>query len=161
MKFVWNIKMHKKKGWWDIFKIMGCLIILAGFTGCTSGPLLFRPKAPLPSDEMELIRITPGRLVKIGQIIILGTDNPKLDKGGLPIGKGQCPLCHTFFKEQITDRSPNMAGVEALSQNRIKEDRYRMFAEKYSSGEPHSRIKPHSQSGGEYLIESLYCPDCY
>ena len=37
-----------------------------------------------------------------------------------------------------------------------------MFAEKFSeAGEPSAKIRPHAKTGGEYLIESLYCPSCY
>jgi len=36
-----------------------------------------------------------------------------------------------------------------------------MFQEKLSGGEPNSGIKPHATPGGEYLIESEYCPNCF
>lgn len=37
-----------------------------------------------------------------------------------------------------------------------------MYVERYSTeGDPETGTKPHAKTGGEYLIESLYCPRCY
>ncbi|HZR45949.1 MAG TPA: hypothetical protein VFA47_04555 [Candidatus Manganitrophaceae bacterium] len=115
----------------------------------------------LISEEQN--EITPERLARIGKVIIFGTEetDSALARGEIPIGRGQCPLCHRFFAEQKADRAPALMAVEARSHLTIKEDRYQMFAALLSEGEPDSGIKPHAQSGGEYLLESEYCPSCY
>ncbi len=125
-------------------------------------------------------------LVAAGKIIIFGTDDPQgvLSRGKAPIGKGQCPLCHKFFPEQrsrgpilfagsTTDQTrlnsalidvPDPAlsfSVEERSHLRIREERYKIALNRHDMGEPNSGIIPHAKSGGEYLIESLYCPNCY
>ena len=49
----------------------------------------------------------------------------KAAAGGMKaIGKGQCPLCHTFDPGDNIGRCPNLFGVEERSHTRIKEDRY-------------------------------------
>jgi len=105
----------------------------------------------------------PGRLAAIGKELVFGTENPKLNEGGrLPIGKGQCPFCHTFLAEQRSDRCPSLIGIESLSRRRPEEPRYEKFIQQYGrTGDPVTGIKPHATTGGEYLIESLYCPNCY
>lgn len=66
------------------------------------------------------------------------------------------------MNEQKADRCPNLIGSAVRSQERPKEDRYRKFAEMYAEkGDPNTGIKPHAATGGEYLVESLYCPNCY
>jgi len=102
-------------------------------------------------------------LVAAGKRTIFGTDTPTLNtRGRMPVGKGQCAFCHVFVAEQKSDRCPDLRQVEARSHLRMKEPRYEMFSEKYRrAAEPRSKIRPHAKTGGEYLIESLYCPSCY
>jgi len=126
------------------------------------------------------LQITKEELVKYGMRIIFGTEDPlaMLERGESPIGKGVCPLCHKMIAEQRADRAPPLIGVpdfdlmdldqeldisiEARSHARIREERYRMYKEKYASeGEPYSSFRPHAETPGEYLIQSLYCPGCY
>jgi len=111
----------------------------------------------------EQNEITVERLARIGKLIIFGTDDPRgvLARGEVPIGKGQCPLCHKFFQEHKADRGPALIAVEARSHFRIKEERYQAFSNRLSKGDDNSGIIPHAQTGGEYLLESEYCPNCY
>ena len=117
---------------------------------------------PEPLGVVDVADATPQEMARIGKLLVFGTSDPNVVGGEAPIGKGQCPLCHLFFDRQRYTRCPDLPGIVLLSESRIKEDRYKMFAEKYASvAEPDSGIKPHAKSGGEYLIESLYCPSCY
>ena len=58
---------------------------------------------------------------EMGRVIIFGT---KQVAGQKSIGKGQCPLCHTFDPGDHMGRCPNLFGVEKRSHDRVKEDRY-------------------------------------
>lgn len=142
-----GVRMEKRSGIGKIFRLLGCWMALAGMAGCWAAADPFAPE----------------RLAAEGKRLVFGVDDPKLNAGGrLPIGKGQCPFCHAFLAAQRTDRCPSLIGVEALSHRRPREARYKMFVEKYArTGEPDTGIKPHARTGGEYLIESLYCPNCY
>ena len=59
---------------------------------------------------------------EMGRVIIFGA---KQVAGQKSIGKGQCPLCHTFEPGNNIGRCPNLFGVEKRSHDRIKEDRYK------------------------------------
>ncbi len=106
---------------------------------------------------------SPASLVAEGEFIIFGTDEPTLNAGGrLPLGKAQCAFCHLFVENQKSDRCPDLRGIEKRSHLRPKEARYEMFSLKYeNASEPNSGLIPKATSGGEYIIESLYCPNCY
>lgn len=134
-----------------------CLVLFFLISACKT-----ESDPPLPPVEVE-DHFSPESLVKFGRKVIFGTDRPVLNEAGrLPVGKGQCAFCHMFVAGQKTDRCPDLRNIEVRSRQRLKEDRYRTFAGKYrESGEPETGIKPHAVSGGEYLIESLYCPSCY
>lgn len=134
-----------------------CLVFFFFFSGCKA-----ENDPPFPPVEEE-DHFSPESLVRFGRKVVFGTDRPVLNEGGrLPVGKGQCAFCHMFVAGQKSDRCPDLRNIEARSHQRPKEDRYLAFAGKYrDSGEPKTRIKPHAVSGGEYLIESLYCPSCY
>lgn len=122
--------------------------------------------APTPVQESkpdpELL-MTAEALVTAGEHLIYGTDNPQLNSGGrLPVGKGQCAFCHLFAEGQISTRCPDLRNIETRSHERIKEARFIQFSEKYAdTPEPDSQLKTKASTGGEYLIESLYCPSCY
>lgn len=113
------------------------------------------------SVNLDPSQISPERLALIGKVVVFGDPEPRFGRGSASIGRGQCPLCHMFLPEQRADRAPVLVGLEVRSHQRIKEERYKMFVDSYPNGEPKSGIKPHAQSGGEYILESEYCPDCY
>lgn len=115
-----------------------------------------------PYRAVDLTMISTEQLAKIGEFIIFGMEKPRSFSIPVPIGKGQCPWCHKLFKEQPEgNRAPSLFGIVGRAEGRVKEDRYRMFASRLEKGEPNSGIKPHAKTGEEYLIESLYCPNCY
>jgi hypothetical protein len=157
--------MEQKKKTTAIFKVgVWYLFILGAFAGYTNWLPQYRGEVPgdVTAGAGDLTQAPPDKLAHIGKIIVFGTDNPQFGTGTVPIGKGQCPLCHMFFTEQKADRCPNLIGEEARSENRPKEDRYKMFAARYATNpEPDSGIHPHAKPGGEYLVESEYCPSCY
>ncbi len=159
-----------------IFKIAAWyLVILSVFAAYTGWLPQIRGDAPPDAVAIDLNAVTPEKLADMGKMIIFGTSDPEgvLAGGGNPAGKGQCPLCHQFFLDQKADRCPNLVALpsspdatlrvpeEVRSHNRFKEERYKSFQTKLVNGEANSGIKPHASSGGEYLIESEYCPNCY
>ena len=117
--------------------------------------------------------LTMEEYVEMGRVIVFGA---KQVAGQKSIGKGQCPLCHTFDPGDNIGRCPNLFGVEERSHTRIKEDRYVNLPVKIGETEPASgvvkgapdKIDPAYARGGDatlngedYLRESLMCPSCY
>jgi hypothetical protein len=82
-------------------------------------------KESLPVDDNGRISgldlMTPEERVAGGEVIIFGEIGGYEKRG---IGKGQCPLCHTFKPTDIGDRAPNLLGVTRRAADRIKEPRY-------------------------------------
>jgi cytochrome c2 len=81
------------------------------------------------------------------QDLVLAADAPVEDfvKAGHDIfyGKGTCALCHEIG--QKGERCPDLAGVGARAETRLKEERY----------------KGKATSGAEYLVESVMEPTAY
>lgn len=130
-------------------------------------PAILQKKKEIPQQVTNKsdseAAMTPEALVAAGKNLIYLTDDPQLNATGrLPVGKGQCAFCHLFVEGQKSTRCPNLIDIEILSHERIKEVRYAEVKEKYAeTPEPQSKLKPEATTGGEYLIESLYCPSCY
>ncbi len=149
--------------------------ILGGFAAYTNWLPQIRGDAPEAAVAVDVSSVTPDMLKDMGMKIIYGSMDPLgvLSRGEGPIGKGQCPLCHQFFESQLADRCPNMmampkmsqdllkVSVEARSHERVKESRYAESLERLADGEENSGITPHAETGGQYLIESEYCPNCF
>jgi cytochrome c2 len=145
-------------------------ILLAGYTNWLpqqrSDP---PPKAEIPSGGVESMEV----YAEMGRFIVFG---PPATGGNKAIGKGQCPLCHTFDPGDNIGRCPNLFGVEERSHTRIKEDRYLNEpikigetdgATQIVKGEPDQipeefrRADADELTGEDYLRESLMCPSCY
>ena len=81
------------------------------------------------------------------QDLVLAADAPAEDfiKAGYDIfyGKGTCALCHEIGKKG--ERCPDLAGVGARAETRIKEEAY----------------KGRATNGAEYIVESLHEPTIY
>jgi len=79
--------------------------------------------------------------------LVLAADAPAEDfvKAGQEIfyGKGTCALCHEIGKKG--ERCPDLAGVGARAETRIKEEGY----------------KGKATNGAEYIVESLHEPTIY
>lgn len=144
-------------------------VLLAGYTNWLpqqrSDP---PPKAVVIADDL-----TMEDYVEMGRVIVMGA---KQVAGQKSIGKGQCPLCHTFDPGDHMGRCPNLFGVEGRSHTRIKEDRYLNSPMKVGEKEPatgiikgapdqipeeYRRSGSPEMTGEDYLRESLMCPTCY
>ncbi len=161
-----------KVGVWYVF-------ILAVFAGYTNWLPQIRGDAPEAAVAVDVASVSVEDLKEMGAKIIFGTNDPEgaLARGENPAGKGQCPLCHQFFLDQKADRCPNLIALstentadpegllkiteEQRSHKRPLTAVYDKFKTKLVSGETNSGITPHARSGGEYLIESEYCPNCF
>lgn len=58
-----------------------------------------------------------------------------------------------FLPEQRADRAPVLVGLEVRSHDRVKEERYKMFAARLATGDPNSGITPQAHTGGEYILK--------
>lgn len=145
-------------------------ILLAGYTNW----LPQQRSDPPPKGGMELTgELTMEEYTEMGRVIVFGA---KQVAGQKAIGKGQCPLCHTFDPGDNIGRCPNLFGVEERSHTRIKEERYLNEPIKIGEtdtatgivkGKPdqvpeeYRRSGPYELNGEDYLRESLMCPSCY
>jgi cytochrome c2 len=105
--------------------------------------------------EGDISKLPVEKLSEMGEAIIFGKVGGFDERG---IGKGQCPLCHTFKAGDIGDRAPNLIGIATRSEERIKEPAYlkptTVQTESFAgSGRATSAI--------EYIAESHACPSCY
>lgn len=145
-------------------------ILLAGYTNW----LPQQRSDPPPIGGTEISEdITMDQYTEMGRIIVFGA---KAVAGTKAIGRGQCPLCHTFDPGDNIGRCPNLFGVEERSHTRIKEDRYLNEpikigetdgASQIVKGKPdqipeeYRRADADDLVGEDYLRESLMCPSCY
>lgn len=106
------------------------------------------------SFEGDITALPVEELAAIGEKIIFGDEG--LAKRG--IGKGQCPLCHTFAAGQIGDRAPNLIGISNRAAERVKEDRYEVMQTSQTEAFSGSG---RAQTAIEYIAESHTCPSCY
>jgi hypothetical protein len=145
-------------------------LLLAGYTNW----LPQQRSDPPPKEAAVVGDLTMEEFAEMGRVIIFGA---KQVAGQKSIGKGQCPLCHTFDPGDNMGRCPNLFGVEERSHARIKEDRYASSPMAIGELEPASGIVkgapaeipeeyrrqhgPDELTGEDYLRESLMCPTCY
>ncbi len=145
-------------------------LLLAGYTNW----LPQQRSDPPPKQAAVVGDLTMEEFTEMGRVIIFGA---KQVAGQKSIGKGQCPLCHTFDPGDNMGRCPNLFGVEKRSRERVKEDRYATSPIAIGETDPSSGIvkgKPadipeeykrqHGSdglTGEDYLRESLICPTCY
>ena len=146
-------------------------ILLAGYTNWLPQQRSDPPPVGGPAIDLNM---TMEEYVEMGRIIVFGA---KQVAGAKAIGKGQCPLCHTFDPGDDIGRCPNLFGVEERSHTRIKEDRYLNEPVKVGEEEPAAGIikgRPdeipeefrregagEEMTGEDYLRESIMCPSCY
>ncbi|MCH8156537.1 MAG: cytochrome C [Nitrospinae bacterium] len=151
--------------WWTTISVL-----LAGYTNW----LPQQRSDPPPKAVAFVGEITMEEYAEMGRIIIFGS---KQVAGAKAIGKGQCPLCHTFAAGDNIGRCPNLFGIEERSHTRIKEDRYLNKPIKAGEKEPASGItkgRPdlipeeyrradagEEMTGEDYIRESVMCPTCY
>lgn len=109
------------------------LVVTAASSSYANWLPQFKGGYPTPEVKLTVEDMTPQQLADDGETIIFGGIGKSKILGA--IGRGQCPLCHTFFPEQSSERSPNLWGITA--RKRLKE------------------------SSLEYIAESHICPSCY
>jgi hypothetical protein len=144
-------------------------VLLAGYTNW----LPQQRSDPPPKAAAISADLTMEDYVEMGRVIVMGA---KQVAGQKSIGKGQCPLCHTFDPGDNIGRCPNLFGVEERSHGRIKEDRYKTSPVAIGETEPatgtvkgkpdqipaeYRRAGSADLIGEDYLRESLMCPTCY
>jgi hypothetical protein len=145
-------------------------ILLAGYTNWLPQQ---RSDPPPKAVAVDVSNLTMESYTEMGETIVFGKERVA---GSKAIGKGQCPLCHTFDPGDNIGRCPNLFGVEERSHTRIKEDRYLndpiKIGEKDGAtgiikGKPdeipedYRRADASDLTGEDYLRESLMCPSCY
>ena len=98
---------------------------------------------------------TVEEIAEMGKNIIFGK---KRGGGERSIGKGQCPLCHTFNAGDIGDRAPNLIGIAKKAKERIKNPRYLkadfVQVESFAGS-------GRATTAAEYMAESHACPSCF
>ena len=145
-------------------------LLLAGYTNW----LPQQRSDPPPKEAAVVGDVTMEEFAEMGRVIIFGA---KQVAGQKSIGKGQCPLCHTFDPADHMGRCPNLFGVEKRSHDRVKEDRYATSPVAIGETEPASGIVkgkydeipeeyrrqhgPDEFTGEDYIRESMMCPTCY
>lgn len=144
-------------------------ILLAGYTNW-----LPQQRSDPPGPDIVITDgITVEEFVEMGKEIVLSAE---YKPGTKSIGKGQCPLCHTFEPGDNIGRCPNLFGVEQRSHERIQEERYLNEPIKIGEKDGATGIikgKPEmvpvayrregfpGMTGEDYLRESMICPSCY
>ena len=145
-------------------------LLLAGYTNW----LPQQRSDPPPKEAAVVGDVTMEEFAEMGRVIIFGAQQVAGQKS---IGKGQCPLCHTFDPGDDSGRCPNLFGVENRSHDRVKEDRYATSPVAIGETEPASGIVkgkydeipeeyrrqhgPDEFTGEDYIRESVMCPTCY
>ena len=146
-------------------------ILLAGYTNW-----LPQQRSDPPPQNVEIdLNMTMDEYVNMGREIVFGSK--PATEGNKAIGRGQCPLCHTFDAGDNIGRCPNLFGIEERSHTRIKEDRYMTEPVKPGEEEPAAGIvkgRPdqipeayrrdgagEEMIGEDYIRESMMCPSCY
>ena len=153
--------------WWTVISVL-----LAGYTNW----LPQQRSDPPPKASAIVGDITMEEYAEMGRIIIFGA---KQVAGQKAIGKGQCPLCHTFAAGDNIGRCPNLFGIDERGATRVKEDKYMNEPVKVGEAEPASGIVKgapdqipdeyrregagghDSMTSEDYIRESMMCPTCY
>ena len=153
--------------WWTVISVL-----LAGYTNW----LPQQRSDPPPKASAIVGDITMEEYAEMGRIIIFGA---KQVAGQKAIGKGQCPLCHTFAAGDNIGRCPNLFGIDERGATRVKEDKYMNEPVKVGETEPASGIVKgapdqipdeyrregagghDSMTSEDYIRESMMCPTCY
>jgi len=142
-----------------ILTAIGFYMVITGIFATYSNWLpQTRGEVPPPAAKMEagaVDNMPVDKLADMGESIIFGKVGGFAERG---IGKGQCPLCHTFKKGDIGDRAPNLIGISERALERIKDPRYlkpdTVQTEAYKGS-------GRATTAEEYIAESHVCPPCY
>ena len=134
------------------------MVMTGAFTGYSNWLPQTRGEVPPPPLKMEAGAVDSmpvDKLADMGEAVIFGKVGGFAERG---IGKGQCPLCHTFKAGDIGDRAPNLIGLSKRAMERLAEDRYK----KGNAAQPESfKGSGRAVTAAEYIAESHSCPSCY
>lgn len=101
--------------------ILAALLILLPVNGTTA------PQGDDPGEHppklLNYSKMTTRQLADEGEKIIFG--GLRLTKVQGAVGRGQCPLCHTFGG-QLGERAPDLFGVTKRALERLKDPRYHL-----------------------------------
>ncbi|MBI3811613.1 MAG: nitric oxide reductase [Nitrospirae bacterium] len=141
-----------------ILLAVGFYMVMTGTFASYSNWLPQVESYPPPVIKMDVGAIDTmptDKLAEMGETIIFGKVGGFAERG---IGKGQCPLCHTFKKGDIGDRAPNLIGLGARAAERIKDPRYIKadFVQTESF-----KGSGRATTAEEYIAESHSCPACF
>ncbi|HET6465518.1 MAG TPA: hypothetical protein VFH55_07920, partial [Nitrospiria bacterium] len=114
-----------------------------------------KPPDIVTSETGSVYTMSVEQRAELGEKIIFGKVGGLEERG---IGKGQCPLCHTFKAGDIGDRAPNLIGIAQRAALRIKEPRYLKPNTVQTESYPGSG---RATTAEEYIAESHACPSCY
>jgi hypothetical protein len=113
------------------------------------------PDNPVDTGSGLVDKMSVEKRAELGEIIIFGKVGGSDERG---IGKGQCPLCHTFKAGDIGDRAPNLIGIAQRAALRIKEPRYLQPDTVQTEA---FKGSGRATTAEEYIAESHACPSCY
>ncbi|MCI0529107.1 MAG: nitric oxide reductase [Nitrospira sp.] len=105
--------------------------------------------------EGDISKLPVEKLSEMGEAIIFGKVGGFDERG---IGKGQCPLCHSFKAGDIGDRAPNLIGIGNRAAERVKEPAYLKPTTVQTEAFAGSG---RATTAAEYIAESHSCPSCY
>lgn len=142
---------------------------------------LYESEAFVKKPKEKKVTLRPNDMTMVdyadfGRVTIFGANQVAGQKA---IGKGQCPLCHTFDAGDNIGRCPNLFGIDERGATRVKEDKYMNEPVKVGEVEPATGIVKgapdqipeeyrregaggyDSMNSEDYIRESLMCPTCY
>lgn len=141
-----------------ILTSIGFFILMTGGFASYSN-WLPQTRGEVPPIEQEKVgdvtTMSIEDLSALGEKTIFGKVGGLAERG---VGKGQCPLCHTFKAGDIGDRAPNLIGIGPRAGERVKEERYSNFKTKQDESFQGSG---RATKAVEYIAESHTCPSCY
>jgi hypothetical protein len=119
--------------------------------------------ADAPSEKriVDVREMSVKVRAELGEKLIFGSVGASKTQGA--IGKAQCPLCHGFQKDFLSERAPNLYGITERAKERLKDPRYHL-------GKPNERdtVQREAFPGSgtaitaiEYIAESAICSNCY
>ncbi len=145
-----------------LFKIGGFMfLVAAGLSGYGNWLPQVEGGFPPPEVKLDFSGMSPQQLADEGEKIIFGGIGQSQTQGA--IGKGQCPLCHGFQQNFLSERAPNLFGIPDRAKKRLDDPRY-------SKGNAEARDTVEKESfpgagtaetGQEYIAESHACPSCF
>lgn len=142
-----------------IMLAVGFYMVMTG-TFATYSNWLPQTRGEVPPEAPKLAAgavdaMTVEKLAEMGETVIFGKVGGFAERG---IGKGQCPLCHTFKAGDIGDRAPNLIGLSKRAEERIKEPRYTKATTVQLEA---FKGSGRATTAVEYIAESHACPSCY